>query len=247
MDALSDALRIAAITLAEMRAATPDFDAIAFRRGHAPQLRGAARAPTACCSWCWATPTTSTPRTGSRSACASPSATAWRSPPRWRPTCRSRKPSCARWTAFREIQRRHGDKRHGAGDLVRVGRRGRQHRGAPGHLDALRRAQGGRERHPPGDHRRRAHHQVPHRRRAHLGAERAGQRARRAGDLAHQGDVGARHRRAPRAAGRPLQGAPAARRPRDRLPRLGHAERLRRGRGAADPRPQARCPTSSTA
>ena len=32
-------------------------------------------------------------------------------------------------------------------------------------------------------------------------------RARRAGDLAHQGDVGARHRRAPRAAGRPLQGA----------------------------------------
>ena len=38
--------------------------------------------------------------------------------------------------------------------------------------------------------------------------ERARHRARRAGDLAHQGDVGARHRRAPRAAGRPLQGAP---------------------------------------
>ena len=35
----------------------------------------------------------------------------------------------------------------------------------------------------------------------------AGHRARRAGDLAHQGDVGARHRRAPRAAGRALQGA----------------------------------------
>ena len=62
-------------------------------------------------------------------------------------------------------------------------------------------------------------------------------RARRAGDLAHQGDVGARHRRAARAAGRALQGAPAADGPRHRLPRVGHAERVRRGRGAADPRP----------
>jgi type II secretory ATPase GspE/PulE/Tfp pilus assembly ATPase PilB-like protein len=58
---------------------------------------------------------------------------------------------------------------------------------------------------------------------------------RRAGDLAHQGDVGARHRRAPRAAGRPLQGAQG--RARHRLPRLGDAERAGRGRGAADPRP----------
>ncbi len=52
-------------------------------------------------------------------------------------------------------------------------------------------------------------HQVPHRRRAHPHGGHAGQRARRAGDLARQGDVGARHRRAPRAAGRPIQGARA--------------------------------------
>jgi hypothetical protein len=78
-------------------------------------------------------------------------------------------------------------------------------------------------------------HPLPRRRRAHRGAGHARQRARRAGDLARQGDVGARHRRAARAAGRALQGA--SRRPRHRLPRLGDAERVRRGRGAAHSRP----------
>ena len=58
--------------------------------------------------------------------------------------------------------------------------------------------------------------------------------SRRAGDLAHQGHVGARHRRAPHSAGRPLPGVGA--RARDRLPRLGDAEHLRRGCRGADPR-----------
>ena len=52
--------------------------------------------------------------------------------------------------------------------------------------------------------------------------------------LAHQGDGGARHRREARAAGRPLQGADA--RQDDRLPRVGHAERARRGRRHPHPR-----------
>ncbi len=92
-----------------------------------------------------------------------------------------------------------------------------------------------RERHPPRDRARATWpsstgstaccNHVAHGRRA---------RARRAGDFAHQGDGRTGHRRAPRAAGRTLQGALA--RPRDRLARLGHAQHLRRGRRAADPR-----------
>ncbi len=62
----------------------------------------------------------------------------------------------------------------------------------------------------------------------------AGRGAGRAGDRAHQGAGRARHHRAARAAGRPLQGARA--RPRGRLPRLHHAEHPRRGRGAAHAR-----------
>ena len=54
-------------------------------------------------------------------------------------------------------------------------------------------------------------------------------------DLARQGDGRARHRGAARAAGRPLQGARIKGRD-DRLARLGDAEHLRRGRGAAHPR-----------
>ena len=99
--------------------------------------------------------------------------------------------------------------RRRAGNFLRSRRGSGQHGGQAGELDPVRRAQGRRERRAPRVDRERPVDQVPHRRRAHRGRVDAGHRARRAGDLAHQGDVGARHRRAPRAAGRPLQGARA--------------------------------------
>ena len=62
----------------------------------------------------------------------------------------------------------------------------------------------------------------------------AGLEAGRAGDFAHQGDVRTRHRRAPGAAGRPLQGVGA--RARGGFPGVHHAQHFRRGRGAAHSR-----------
>ena len=104
------------------------------------------------------------------------------------------------------VRRRPG--RGHRGLVVRQHRRGHQPGGAPGALDAVRRAEGRRERHPPRD--RTARRLVIKYRidgvLSHV-ASRAGERDRRAGHLAHQGHGGTRYRRAARAAGRPLQGA----------------------------------------
>ncbi len=101
-------------------------------------------------------------------------------------------------------------------------------------LDRLRRPQGRRQRHPPRDAPGRPRGPLPRRRRARARRHARRRGALRAGDLARQGHERARHRRAARAAGRPLQAR--AQGPADRLPRLGDAERARRGRGAAHPR-----------
>ena len=101
-------------------------------------------------------------------------------------------------------------------------------------LDRLCRAAAARQRHPHRDARRCGGGEVPGRRRAAAGDAPDRQAVRRADHLAHQGDGRTRHRREARAAGRPLQAAHA--RQDDRLPRLGDAERARRGRGHPHPR-----------
>ena len=121
----------------------------------------------------------------------------------------------------REPHRRAADERH-------------QPDHPAGRLDHLHRDPAAGERHPHRDGRRRGARQVPHRRRAAAGDAADRQAAPQRHHLAHQGDGRARHRREARAAGRPLQGAHAGQD--DRLPRLDHAERARRGR--RDPHPR---------
>ncbi len=108
----------------------------------------------------------------------------------------------------------------------------------PGHpagrLDDLHRPPAARVGHPHRDAGRRGAREVPHRRRAAAGDEADRQAAPQHDHLAHQGHGRARHRREARAAGRPLQAARAGQD--DRLPRLDHAERARRGRGHPHPR-----------
>ena len=93
----------------------------------------------------------------------------------------------------------------------------------PGRLDHLHRAAAARQRHPHRDAGRRGVREVPDRRRAAAGDAADRQALPQHDHLAHQGHGGARHRREARAAGRPLQAAPAGQD--HRLPRLGHAER----------------------
>ena len=108
----------------------------------------------------------------------------------------------------------------------------------PGHparrLDGLHRDPAARQRHPHRDAGRRGAREVPHRRRAAAGDAADRQALPQHDHLAHQGHGGARHRREARAAGRPLQAAGAGQD--DRLPRLDHAERARRGRRHPHPR-----------
>ncbi len=84
------------------------------------------------------------------------------------------------------------------------------------------------ERHPHRDAGRCGAREVPDRRRAAAGDASDREAVSQLDHLAHQGDGRARHRREARPAGRPLQAADA--RQDDRLSRLDHAERARRGR-----------------
>ncbi len=88
-------------------------------------------------------------------------------------------------------------------------------------------------RHPHRDAGKRRPHQVPHRRRAVPGDGSDRQTTPRDDHFAHQGHVGARHRRKARAAGRPLQAAGA--RSHDRFPRVDHADRARGRLGHSHP------------
>ena len=90
------------------------------------------------------------------------------------------------------------------------------------------------ERHPHRDAGRCGVREVPRRRRAAAGDAADRQALPQLDHLAHQGDGRARHRREARAAGRPLQAEDAGQD--HRLPRLGDAERARRGRGHPHPR-----------
>ena len=118
-------------------------------------------------------------------------------------------------------------------------RRGQPHGRAPderhqpdhpaGRLDDLHGDPAPRQRHPRRDAGRWRLREVPDRRRAAAGDAADRQALPQLDHLAHQGDGRARHRREARASGRPLQAARAGQD--DRLPRLRHAERARRGLG----------------
>ncbi len=89
-------------------------------------------------------------------------------------------------------------------------------------------------RHPHRNPRRRSRHQVPHRRRAALRHAAHLQGVALHHHFAHQGHERTRHRRTPRAAGRPLPRALQG--PSHRFPRLHHADHPRRGRRIAGAR-----------
>ncbi len=101
-------------------------------------------------------------------------------------------------------------------------------------FDGVHGAAAARVRHPHRDAGRRGPREVPHRRRAAAGDEADRQAVSHHDHLAHQGHGRTGHRREARAAGRPVQ----APRPGqgDRLPRVDHAERARRGRRHPHPR-----------
>ena len=137
------------------------------------------------------------------------------------------------------VARRRGRARGGTRPPQVLSFADRQRSGEPGRqarqLDALRCAQGGRVRHPPGEHGRRAGASSTASTACSTHAATIqGIETGRAGDLAPEGAGRTRHRRAPRAAGRQLPRR--GRRPRDRPARLDHAEHPRRGRGDAHPR-----------
>ncbi len=127
---------------------------------------------------------------------------------------------------------RRRERRRGPVDRQDPGRPVADH--PPRRLDDLRRPQPPRLRHPHRDARQRGGDQVPHRRRPAAGDEADRQGAPLHDHQPHQGHVGARHRREAGAPGRPLPRED--RRPLDRLPRVDHALRARRGRGHPHPR-----------
>jgi hypothetical protein len=132
------------------------------------------------------------------------------------------------------IQLVSGGRRRRRGPVDRPHHAGHQPDHQAGRHDDLQRHPAPGERHPHRDPRHRGGDQVPHRRRPLPGDGADRQAPPPDHHQPHQGDGRARHRREARAAGRPLQAA--AEGPHDRLPRLGHAHRLRRGLRHPHPR-----------
>ena len=89
-----------ASTLDEMRASDAAFDLVPYAEARAAAASRCATT-TAAVAWCSATRSTSTRRTGSKSASRRPSATASRTAPDVAAYLAQQESGCGRWTAFR--------------------------------------------------------------------------------------------------------------------------------------------------